>query len=145
MNFKGSASIIKNNEEQSNMIQQGIKRERTKTIIVSDWPRNSLVEPLKHLLVSLPQHHQCPQEHPNWVWVCRLQHLKRGNHYLTVCEPGSIHSIITTKYSLIMTMKETITYTNLMQHMQQRQSATRLQQPDPFWSITTFSAEFTSQ
>ena len=42
-------------------------------------------------------------------------------------------------------MKETFTYTNLMQHMQQRQSATRLQQPDPFWSITIFSAEFTSQ
>jgi hypothetical protein len=33
----------------------------------------------------------------------------------------------------------------LMQHMQQRQSATRLQQPGPFWSITIFSAEFTSQ
>jgi hypothetical protein len=92
------------------MIQQGIKRERTKTLIVSDWPRNSLAEPLKHLRVSLPQHHQCSQEHPNWVWVCRLQHLKRWNHYLTVCEPGSIHSIITTKYNLIMTMKETFTY-----------------------------------
>lgn len=22
--------------------------------------------------MSLPQHHQCSQEHPNWVWVCRL-------------------------------------------------------------------------
>lgn len=32
----------------------------------------------------------------------------------------------------------------LMQHMQQRQSAMLLQQPLPFWSITSFSARFMS-